>query len=1036
MAGTWLAGAQSQRDGEEMEEFPKATFDIQGKLDASYQKNKEERRTTRCDTGAAGCPFGGTPGASRGSFTPEAALPVRTLVEGQDFAVFQRHGATAREASLKEMLETLASSAGMRAILMGEVHDDAVTHLLQLAVLKHLRRHGQRRLILSMEMFEMDVQEVLDEYVLHKAIREEDLLMDSRPWGNYLEDYRPLVQFCRDEGIRVIAANAPRRYVSMVSRKGEQFLRGLEANGCRSLLPPFPLPLPSPAYRRKFEETMSMPTLQSDTGGSCPFIGFSSEDLRSVRPETMQAQLLWDHAMAKSVAEALRADPEAPECVVLHLCGAFHCAHGLGIPEALPRYCPQLHPEAEVLHMGPKRCPEGVTNIICWPGSVGATLKAVRGGSVPKPLETMGDWGREVTLRLTLQLPAEIKMCRPDPEDLMSKIYEGPEVCGKDKVEEASLGLGGLVNVATSPCATEAAPRRNRQRLQARLERAKDLQQREEQAETAPHAAVEHCSGSGGGWCSATVRSFKQRAGKEFQGCSQQAAWEPKRRPREHRNRSTSTGSEAGLVGRQPKHVGSVAAAEPGPWMAEKDRILADELGARTEEIPTEVPEAASPRHVRRRGSADISAVSWMLEYEHVKASGSPAGRGAARELGSPLPAMPAKQLGTEERGRGDLWDSVRLMRLVGCSQRWQIGCLLGCGGLLTLLQYSAYLRATEARWPMVSLAPGDVAFYLQLYGVSSRARWSIANLRDILPDAPLYLLSDGGPSLEQEARAFNASAFQSEQNMNVAGGRNANFTCYKWLKRLEDAAKWAQGYGAKYLMYWEEDLRLLKAPQEFPDVDMVTMGNVANMHAGPFSVESMARLLRKPSKELQPGDLRRQRQAARYQVRYGYSAGPGTSFKISSLLRALEEAPKEELDALYNNESDLCNEDFALSQDWKVRRSSEIQQIIWRFENFDAENRLDRSRNLQCLACLDSCKSQCHCAPDFTLAENLEYFLKRLIYPIFEIKSLEDRTAILWNRPCGQCSQPSCWKDCRRSCHPLCPAVIHPHKTTTLDCE
>lgn len=48
--------------------------------------------------------------------------------------------------------------------------------------------------------------------------------------------------------------------------------------------------------------------------------------------------------------------------------------------------------------------------------------------------------GREVTLRLTLQLPAEIKMCRPDPEDLMSKIYEGPEVCGKDKVEEVTTG--------------------------------------------------------------------------------------------------------------------------------------------------------------------------------------------------------------------------------------------------------------------------------------------------------------------------------------------------------------------------------------------------------------------------------------------------------------------------------------------------------------------------------------------------------------------------------------------------------------------
>lgn len=139
-----------------------------------------------------------------------------------------------------------------------------------------------------------------------------------------------------------------------------------------------------------------MPALQTKTG-SCPFIGFSSDDLRSVRPETMQAQLLWDHAMAKSVANALQ-DPQVP--LVLHVCGAFHCAHGLGIPEALPRYWSTSTKPGNVADsgdsgrevVGPKACPEGVTSVVCWPASVSATLAEVRSGRVPRPLGAMGDW--------------------------------------------------------------------------------------------------------------------------------------------------------------------------------------------------------------------------------------------------------------------------------------------------------------------------------------------------------------------------------------------------------------------------------------------------------------------------------------------------------------------------------------------------------------------------------------------------------------------------------------------------------------------
>jgi uncharacterized iron-regulated protein len=41
-------------------------------------------------------------------------------------------------------------------------------------------------------------------------------LQDSRPWANYVRDYRPLVEYAKAQGLDVIAANAPRRYVSMV----------------------------------------------------------------------------------------------------------------------------------------------------------------------------------------------------------------------------------------------------------------------------------------------------------------------------------------------------------------------------------------------------------------------------------------------------------------------------------------------------------------------------------------------------------------------------------------------------------------------------------------------------------------------------------------------------------------------------------------------------------------------------------------------------------------------------------------------------
>ena len=42
------------------------------------------------------------------------------------------------------------------------------------------------------------------------------MIKEARAWNNY-KDYKPAVKFAKENKLSVIAANTPRRYVSMVS---------------------------------------------------------------------------------------------------------------------------------------------------------------------------------------------------------------------------------------------------------------------------------------------------------------------------------------------------------------------------------------------------------------------------------------------------------------------------------------------------------------------------------------------------------------------------------------------------------------------------------------------------------------------------------------------------------------------------------------------------------------------------------------------------------------------------------------------------
>jgi uncharacterized iron-regulated protein len=242
------------------------------------------------------------------------AVPLPDSLAGE-FAVYNSDGTPAGTEAV------VAAFESADVVFLGELHDDAITHALQEWLLR--RAHGSGRPVaLGLEMFERDVQLVLDEY-LAGTIRERDFLAAARPWSAYARFYRPLVEFAREHRLPVLATNAPGRYVNLVSRRGAGALAGQRQ--ARAFLPELPVAAPSPALAAKFAAMMEgMPAHQGPDGPT---------------PEgLLAAQNLRDASMADAIARWL-ADNRGG--LLVHANGVFHSEGGLGIPEHLARYRPR-----------------------------------------------------------------------------------------------------------------------------------------------------------------------------------------------------------------------------------------------------------------------------------------------------------------------------------------------------------------------------------------------------------------------------------------------------------------------------------------------------------------------------------------------------------------------------------------------------------------------------------------------------------------------------------------------------------------------
>jgi len=270
-----------------------------------------------------------------GPLSGQQAAAQQAAASDADTAAYRVYTGGGAASSLDQLL---AATSGVDVVFLGESHNDLVGHRLQLQIFSRILGRVPatagtmattpgsaalvRPLALSLEMFDRDVQYIVDEY-LAGLITEDQLKRSARPWAFYAEDYAPLVEAARTAGLPVLAANAPRRYVNMVSRKGPDALSALTADA-RRFLPPLPYAPPSAVYRAELQAVMGQH-------------GDSTASAAAARENGFLAQSLWDAGMAWSIASELLRNPGVQ---VVHLVGSFHVKNGTGIPEQLERYRP------------------------------------------------------------------------------------------------------------------------------------------------------------------------------------------------------------------------------------------------------------------------------------------------------------------------------------------------------------------------------------------------------------------------------------------------------------------------------------------------------------------------------------------------------------------------------------------------------------------------------------------------------------------------------------------------------------------------
>lgn len=204
-------------------------------------------------------------------------------------------------------------------VFFGELHDNPVAHWLELELTTGLYAVKGRDLILAAEMFETDNQLIIDEY-FSDMISESSFEKEVRLWKNYFTDYKPLVNFAKQNDLKFVASNIPRRYAAVVASGGFEALDKLSPE---ALIYIAPLPVEYDPELPCYKDMLSM---DASIGGSME---------NKVSENLPKAQAIKDATMARSIA-----DHRSSGQTLIHFNGSYHSDRHMGIIWYLNKYDP------------------------------------------------------------------------------------------------------------------------------------------------------------------------------------------------------------------------------------------------------------------------------------------------------------------------------------------------------------------------------------------------------------------------------------------------------------------------------------------------------------------------------------------------------------------------------------------------------------------------------------------------------------------------------------------------------------------------
>jgi uncharacterized iron-regulated protein len=241
-------------------------------------------------------------------------LGITSGLFSQDLPAYKVFTADGKKSDFEDILKVTTKSD---FVFFGELHDNPIAHWLELELTKSLYTAKAKNLVLAAEMFEKDNQILIDEY-FSGIIKESSFETEIRKWNNYSTDYKPLLNFAKENGLKFIASNIPRRYASVVASGGFEALDKISAEGKKFIAP---LPVEYDPELPCYKDMLSM--------GGGP-MGHAS-------PNLPKAQAIKDATMANSIFQDWQKGQ-----TVLHYNGSYHSDRHMGIIWYLKKKNPEV----------------------------------------------------------------------------------------------------------------------------------------------------------------------------------------------------------------------------------------------------------------------------------------------------------------------------------------------------------------------------------------------------------------------------------------------------------------------------------------------------------------------------------------------------------------------------------------------------------------------------------------------------------------------------------------------------------------------